>query len=189
MLVRLPHPNSPGAKLSSDPVDRWATANPGRVALLVWLGYPVGALVLGLAVYNIGNAPIGLDEEHVVMSERAEFRNLGGAVHFINVGGREFECGGEEHKYPRRWRDWVVFDPSDPSRCRLKRNARLPNTFELTHLLSGAVLLTLSFTLHNWSYRYSRKTIEQRYRASRWLLAAVVVLQTVAGVLWVIRWP
>lgn len=154
------------------------------VAALVTL--TIGALFLVALAIRLSTLPWGLDSNGPTVTSVEGREGWLGDYYFIEHAGQRYTCTGAETGKPKRHDEIIVFDPADPSRCRLARTVGRVGRAEWGAILTGLqfTLVGLPFLLWRLAYRgvffpFAKGTPPSRprlLRAANILFVAAIVL-------------
>jgi len=105
----------------------------------------ITCLFLGVFTYRMTQLPWSLNSDAARSVSVGAGCNKWGAQYRIEVAGVSYWCGGGDSKCPRRSSELMLFDSTNPSRCRLAKNVQRPSNYELGMLAPG--LVGLGFVL------------------------------------------
>ena len=122
-----------------DWVDAWFAANRGRAILVGWIALLQGLIYVPFELYDIAQIPWDIREGAAeATTGYARCNRWGGTQYKIRIDGLAYTCeGGGLKCSPGITR--VLYDPSDPDRCRVASAAARPSEFQLVFLCSGVL--------------------------------------------------
>lgn len=80
-----------------------------------------------------------------------------GAVYFISVNGRHYECGGSDTKCPTHHEGPIAYDPRQPSNCRLAKNVRRLSRSQLNIVILGTLISPYGFAFLAWDSAWASR--------------------------------
>ena len=140
-----------------DPLHWLILLNVARARRAAYAALCLGALTLVVFSYWMIQIPWQVTDASPTVVAYGGRCGGSGAVYFISVNGRHYECEGSDSKCPIHEEGPVAYDPRQPSDCRLAKNVRRLSRSQLNIVILGALILPYGFAFLAWDSAWASR--------------------------------